>query len=126
VVAQARGGLSATDDLVVPALGDSVLTVRAVMAMCALAARSHDEVADVVGSPEVVAEETASAGAPRLRVRVDVVGCYGADLCALAADVRRSVTRTLTDMTGLEVAGVDVTVTDVSVGVPGPVSEPAR
>ncbi|WP_299054886.1 Asp23/Gls24 family envelope stress response protein [uncultured Nocardioides sp.] len=120
MAAQARGAGSATGDDVVPSPGDSVLTVRAVVAMCALAARSHAQVAEVLGAPEVLTEDTTSSGPPRLRVRLDVAGTYGADLLALAAGVRSAVAATVTGMTGLEVAAVDVAVTDVRAPTAGP------
>ncbi|MCH1866910.1 Asp23/Gls24 family envelope stress response protein [Nocardioides sp. CFH 31398] len=114
MVDSAGGRLAETDDLVVPALGDSVLAVRAVVAMCSLSARGHDGVADLSGAPVVVDAEPSDAGPPRLRVRLGIVAAYGADLHTLADDVRRGITTTLTGMTGLEVVGVDVAVTDVA------------
>lgn len=109
----ARGASDDQDGLGVGAYGHSVLTVRAVVAMCALAARSHEQVAEVLGAPEVVAQDATPPGPPRLHVRLDVAGTYGADLTALAASVRGAVADAVTDMTGLEVAAVDVAVTDV-------------
>lgn len=114
MVRSVGGRLAETDDLVVPALGDSVLAVRAVVAMCSLSARAQDGVDELSGAPVVVAAEPADAGPPRLHVRLGVVATYGADLRSLADGVRRAVTTTLTGMTGLEVVGVDVAVTDVA------------
>ncbi|GAA2171149.1 Asp23/Gls24 family envelope stress response protein [Agrococcus versicolor] len=107
------GTTTIVDPVVAKIAGIAAREVRGVHDLGGGAARLVGNVRDAIGQRDQGQGIKVEVGEKQVAADVTIVVEYPEQLQVVAEDVRRAVARSITELVGMEVAEIDVTVTDV-------------
>lgn len=122
----AKGKTTIVDPVVAKIAGIAAREVPGVYALGGGAARLFGQVRDAIGSTDLSQGVKVEVGETQVAVDVTVVVDYPQPLQTVADAVRASVASAITSLVGMEVAEINVIVTDVHVPGEEPAPEGAR
>ncbi|WAC67074.1 Asp23/Gls24 family envelope stress response protein [Agrococcus sp. SL85] len=117
-----KGTTTVVDPVVAKIAGIAAREVPGVHALGGGAARVVGAVRDAIGQTDLGQGVRVEVGEKEVAADVTVVVAYPEQLQVVAEGVRRAVGRAITDLIGMDVAEVNVTVSDVH--IPGDEPEP--
>lgn len=120
--ASTQGKTVIVDPVVAKVAGIAAREVSGVHALGGGAARLFGQVRDAIGSTDLTQGVKVEVGEKQVAVDVTIVVDYPLPLQEVAANVRTAIARAIESLVGMEVAEINVTVTDVF--IPG--DEPAE
>jgi uncharacterized alkaline shock family protein YloU len=113
VAATVTGTTTVVDPVVAKIAGIAAREVRGVHDLGGGAARLVGSVRDAIGQRDQGQGIKVEVGERQVAADVTIVVEYPEQLQVVAEDVRRAVARSITELVGMEVAEINVTVTDV-------------
>lgn len=108
-----QGKTVIVDPVVAKVAGIAAREVSGVHALGGGAARLFGQVRDAIGSTDLTQGVKVEVGEKQVAVDVTIVVDYPLPLQEVAANVRTAVARAIESLVGMEVAEINVTVTDV-------------
>ena len=111
--AAVSGTTTVVDPVVAKIAGIAAREVRGVHDLGGGAARLVGNVRDAIGQRDQGQGMKVEVGEKQVAADVTIVVEYPEQLQVVAEDVRRSVARSITELVGMEIAEINVTVTDV-------------
>ncbi len=111
----AAGKTTIEDGVVAKIAGIAAREVTGVYALGGGAARVVGAIRDALNSTDLAQGISVEVGEQQVAVDVTIVAEYPAPLQQVAGDVRAAVAKAMTELVGLEVAEVNVTVNDVHI-----------
>lgn len=118
---EAQGKTVIVDPVVAKVAGIAARDVAGVYALGGGAARLFGQVRDAIGSTDLAQGVKVEVGEKQVAVDLTIVVEYPLPLQEIASNVRTAVARAIETLVGMEVAEINVTVTDVH--IPGEETE---